>query len=253
MLRKMFLLSPDYASHQQAPAEPPTSSPQQPKVAVPTSRHEKPKQRSRRGTKKKHSYDRWIKMKRKIEEADITRKMLIEKIADFLQSVLPSGRTSAGHSMPPPITPEVQTGLMSETHDTSSLSLPVLSRAHESVFSSPIKRSLSMDSDEGEASYVPGETTVKAFSEQQFGAMASPYIATYVFRTGILDKDFCMRRDYGTFRIGDSTVEIDRNSVVIVQGVSYKGTRGLFELLTRKKVDRSFITDSDMKVYRAIL
>jgi len=40
---------------------------------------------------------------------------------------------------------------------------------------------------------------------------------------------------------------------VIVKGISYKGTRGLFELLTRKKVYRSFITDSDMKAYRAIL
>jgi len=39
---------------------------------------------------------------------------------------------------------------------------------------------------------------------------------------------------------------------VIVKGVSYKGTRGLFKLLTRKKVDRSFITDSDMKAYRTI-
>ena len=41
-----------------------------------------------------------------------------------------------------------------------------------------------MDSDEGEASYVPGVATVKAFSELQFGAVASLYVATYVFRTG---------------------------------------------------------------------
>ena len=40
---------------------------------------------------------------------------------------------------------------------------------------------------------------------------------------------------------------------MIVKGVSYKGKKGLFELLTRKKLDRFFITDSDMKVYRAIL
>jgi len=40
---------------------------------------------------------------------------------------------------------------------------------------------------------------------------------------------------------------------VIIQGVPYEGTKGLFELLTRKKVDRYFVTDSDMKSYRAIL
>lgn len=40
-----------------------------------------------------------------------------------------------------------------------------------------------MDSDVEEASYIPGDTTVKVFSEQHFGAVASPYVAAYVFRT----------------------------------------------------------------------
>jgi len=111
-----------------------------------------------------------------------------------------------------------------------------------------------MDSDDGKASYVPGVTTVKVFSEQHFGALASPYVATYVFRTGNVNKDFGMRRDVdGTFRIGDAEVAIDQNSNVIVHGKSYKGTRGLFELLTRKKVDQSFISDTDLKAYKEIL
>ena len=153
--------------------------------------------------------------------------------------------------MPPPITPTVQTGVHPEVTDTASPSLPFLSRAHESVFSSPIKLSLS---DEGEASYVPGKAAVKAFSENQFGSVASPYIASYVFYASDLDRDYGMRRDTdGKFRIGNANVEIDQDSNVIVKGVSYKGTRGLFELLTRKKVDRSFITHSDMKAYRTIL
>ena len=60
-----------------------------------------------------------------------------------------------------------------------------------------------------------------------------------------------MRRDVdGTFRIGNADVEIGQDSNMFVQGKSYKGTSGLFELLTRKKVDRSFITDSDLRSYR---
>ena len=111
-----------------------------------------------------------------------------------------------------------------------------------------------MDSDEGEASYVPGEATVKAFSEQQFGAVASLYVATYVFRTGNIDKDFGMRIDVdGTFRIGTAEVEINRDLNMFVQSKSYKGTRRLFELLTRKEVARSFITDSDLRSYIEIL
>ena len=49
-----------------------------------------------------------------------------------------------------------------------------------------------MDSDEGEVSYVPGEAAVKAFSEQQFGSVACPYIASYVLHASDVDKDFGM-------------------------------------------------------------
>jgi len=190
-----------------------------------------------------------------MEEGEFTRKKRIEKIATFLQSVLPHGGTPpAQQPMPPPITPTVKTGVHPEVTDTASPSLHFLSRAHESGYASPIKRSLSMDFDEGEVSYVPGEAAVKAFSEQQFGSVASPYIASYVLHASAVDKVFGMRRDIdGEFRIGNAHVEIDSDSNVIVKGVSYKGTKGLFELLTRKKVDNSFITDSDMKAYRAIL
>ena len=86
--------------------------------------------------------------------------------------------------------------------------------------------------------------------------MAIHFIASYVrvFHTADVDKDYGIRIDVeGAFRIGNSAVQIDRNSNVIVQGVPYKGTKGLFELLTRNKVDRSFVTDRDMNSYRAIL
>jgi len=43
------------------------------------------------------------------------------------------------------------------------------------------------------------------------------------------------------FRIGTSPIEIDENSDVFVEGKKYSGTPGLFELLTRKKVNKSLI------------
>ena len=134
MLRKMYLVSCDYVSHQPPPT-PPAPSLLQSKAAVPMSRTKKTKQRRQRVTKqlRQHSYDKCIKLERKIEEADVTRKTLIEKIAAFLQSVLPYGSTSARHSMPPPITPDVQTGLRPEVSDSASPSQPFLSRAHESI------------------------------------------------------------------------------------------------------------------------
>ena len=150
-------------------------------------------------------------------EGDVTRKRLLEAIATYLRSVLPHGGTPpALQSMTPPITPDVQPSVMSEAPDTPpSPSLPYLSRSRESVFAAPIKRSLSA-SDEGEASYVPGDTTIQAFSEQQIGNVASPYIASYVLHAANVDKDYGMRRDTdGKFRIGNSLVTIDQDSNVI--------------------------------------
>ena len=120
MLRKMYLVSPDYVSRKPPPAQW-TPSPQ-PKAAMPMSRTKKSKQRRQRVTKQKkqHPYDKRVKLKRKIEDADVTRKTLTEKIAVFLQSVLPYGITSAQQSMPTPITPDVRARLMSEAADTAS-------------------------------------------------------------------------------------------------------------------------------------
>jgi hypothetical protein len=63
-----------------------------------------------------------------------------------------------------------------------------------------------------------------------------------------------MRRDVdGKFRIGNAAVVSVQDSNVDIKGKTYKGTRGLFELLTRKKVGKTFITDSDLKSYKTIL
>ena len=67
--------------------------------------------------------------------------------------------------------------------------------------------------------------------------MASPYIVSYVLHAANVDKEYSMRTDTdGKFRIGNSLVTIDQDSNEIIQGVPYRGTKGLFELLTRKKV-----------------
>jgi len=158
MLRKMYLVSPDYVSHHPPPALP-TPSPQQPKAAM--SRNKKQRQHVTK-QKMQHPHDKWVELKRKIEEADVNRKRLIENIATFLQSVLPYGGTPpALQSMPPPITPDVQPSVISEAPDTPSPSLTYLFRARESLFAAPIKRSLSMESDEGEACYGPRRCNCK--------------------------------------------------------------------------------------------
>ena len=96
-------------------------------------------------------------MRPKMQEAVLSRKTLIQKIAVFLQKVLPS-HTDVSKAAPQNFeTPDIKAGPISEAHDRS---LPFMSRAHEGVFETPIKRSLSMNTDDEEeegARYVHGK------------------------------------------------------------------------------------------------
>ena len=57
--------------------------------------------------------------------------------------------------------------------------------------------------------------------------------------------------DAGTF-LGDKAFDIDGNDDIIVDGVKYAGTRGLYELIF-KRVPHSVYTDEDMQTYKNIL
>ena len=85
-------------------------------------------------------------MRSEIQEADFDRKTIIQKIADFLQKVLPTSNAHAEQAMvtPPPETPDAREDFKLEAPASPSVT-PFLSRAHESLFASPIKRSLSTD------------------------------------------------------------------------------------------------------------
>ena len=216
--------------------------------------------------KKQHPYDKWIKMRHAMRESDISTKTLIQKIADFLQKVLPS--TTPPGTVTTPATSKI------EEHDLTAHPSPSIQAETDSVFAPPSslpsmsreiiyetsKRSLGRGETEGEveekdkwASYIP-EKDVSEFSTKHFGSVASPYISSYAYRRRDMDKDFGIRKDAdGTFRIGDSIVDLDPDSNVYVQGKMYKGTKGLFELLTRKKLNHSLVTTDDLKNYKPTL
>jgi hypothetical protein len=48
-------------------------------------------------------------------------------------------------------------------------------------------------------------------------------------------------------------VSVDDNGYVTVRGVTYEGTKGLWELLTKTKVDQSLVMPYDMNSYKPIL
>jgi hypothetical protein len=53
--------------------------------------------------------------------------------------------------------------------------------------------------------------------------------------------------------IGNAPLSVDNGSNITIYDKHYNGTRGLWELLTRKTVNKSVVTAHDMKTYKSIL
>ena len=68
-----------------------------------------------------------------------------------------------------------------------------------------------------------------------------------------LDKHYGVRKDGDIFMIGDSPIVDDTGGYITIKDRVFKGSKGLWELLTRKKVNTDNITKEDMKSYKKIL
>jgi hypothetical protein len=105
------------------------------------------------------------------------------------------------------------------------------------------------------ASNVPEEKDVRQFATHNFGSLASQYITPYLYRGGTNhDREYGLRRDSDRqFRVGNLKIEIDTYSNIFIANKRFKGTKGLFEVLTRNKIRRSEISSHDLKTYKQIL
>ena len=122
-------------------------------------------------------------MRHEMREADVSRKALIQKIADFLQKVLPGNaplRTVPSKIIKPDFKEHPSSPIHTDTASVwaSPASLP--STSHEIIYKTP-KRSLDIEEEEEGVSYV-SEPEVTEFSAKHFGSVASPYVSSYAFR-----------------------------------------------------------------------
>jgi hypothetical protein len=53
--------------------------------------------------------------------------------------------------------------------------------------------------------------------------------------------------------IGNSNVSVDKHGDLYIKGQHFRGTSGLWELLTRKQINKEKVTTNDLKKYRSIL
>ena len=74
------------------------------------------------------------------------------------------------------------------------------------------------------------------------GALASPYVSPYLYESKkrSLDTVYGIRRDGDVFMVGDSQVGVNRDGNIHINNEEFPATKGLWELLTRKKLSKIF-------------
>ena len=85
------------------------------------------------------------------------------------------------------------------------------------------------------------------------GPVVSVFVMPYVYKRRFLGTQYGVPKDGDTFMIGDSPIVVDTVGDITIKERVFKGSKGLWELLTRKKVNTEFITKDDLKSYKKIL
>ena len=88
---------------------------------------------------------------------------------------------------------------------------------------------------------------------KHYGEIASPFLGPYLSNTQLLDTQYGIRREGDNFKIGSSTVTMDNMSNITIKGKQFKGTEGLWKLLTRKNVNYNSLDKNDLQSYKTIL
>jgi hypothetical protein len=80
------------------------------------------------------------------------------------------------------------------------------------------------------------------FGRENVGPVAGPYLMPYVYKRRFPDTQYGIRKDGDIFKIGDSPVLVDQDGDITVKENEFRGSEGLWELLTRKNVNKEHVT-----------
>ena len=75
----------------------------------------------------------------------------------------------------------------------------------------------------------------------------------YLYKRRFLDTQYGIRKDGDTFKICDSPVLVDQDGDIKIKENEFRGSEGLWELLTRKNVNKEQVTSDDLRKYKKIL
>jgi hypothetical protein len=237
-LRKMYLVSPEQLNNTKHP------------IQISTEKRRKSNYipKKQKIGSKQHPFDKWVRFRKKMREEEVGQKEFIQKFADILNKVLPYN--TSRQKLIPKFSDfkeiEKQDRIYPHNNSSSEDNRNTLFSTHEEAIETP-KKSIVETVEENSDDGTRTEKDVKDFRIKDFGKIASPYL------TRLFDKQYGIRRENGNFMIGDSTLTVGKQSDINIRGKNFKGTQGLWELLTRKNVDRKLITPDDLKTYKMIL
>ena len=68
----------------------------------------------------------------------------------------------------------------------------------------------------------------------------------YVYKRRFLNTQYGMRKDGDIFKIGDSALLADQDGDITIKEKEFRGSEVLWELLTRKIVNKEHVTSDDL-------
>jgi hypothetical protein len=126
----------------------------------------------------------------------------------------------------------------------------------EIIYETPKREPVREDNDDDDDYYDDDgflQEDAKRFGRENVGSVASPYLMPYVYKRRFLYTQYGTRKDGDTFKIGDSPVLVDLDGNITIKENEFRDSEGLWELLTRKNVNKEHVTSDDLRKYKKIL
>jgi len=88
------------------------------------------------------------------------------------------------------------------------------------------------------------------YNKESFGTVAGPYLMPSAYKRRFIDTQYDSRKDDDIFMIGDSKTMVDTDGDITIKERVFKGSKGMWELLMRKNVNKESMTKYDLKTYK---
>jgi hypothetical protein len=93
----------------------------------------------------------------------------------------------------------------------------------------------------------------KTYGPENVGSVDSPYLMYCIYKRLFLNTQYDIRNCGDIFKIGDSSVVVDTDGDITIKGKELRGSEGLWELVTCKKLNKQHATSDDLRTYKKIL